>query len=107
RNDQYTEIISGLFAGDDVVTRGAYGLNFAKGGSGISLKEALDAAHGHEHNEDGSEMTSKQRTDRAAKKAGAQATGGTNNPVLLACIIAAGFILLGFAQYRWNKGGHS
>jgi len=107
KNDQFTEIISGLLAGDDVVTRGAYGLYFAKGGSGISLKEALDAAHGHEHNEDGSDMTSRQRTEQAAKKAGAQATRGVNSQILLACMIAAGFIFLGVAQYRWNKGGQS
>jgi multidrug efflux pump subunit AcrA (membrane-fusion protein) len=56
-NDRYVEVSSGLFPGDEVVTCGAYSLMFAGGGAGISLKEALDAAHGHEHNEDGSEMT--------------------------------------------------
>ena len=40
-------------------------LAFAGSGN-ISLKEALDAAHGHEHNEDGSEMTAE---DKARKKA--------------------------------------
>lgn len=55
-NDRFVEIVSGIFPGDEVVTRGSYSLHFA-GGTGISLKEALDAAHGHEHNEDGSEMT--------------------------------------------------
>lgn len=54
-NDRYVEIISGVFPGDEVVTRGAYSLSFA-GGGGLSLKEALDAAHGHEHAADGSEM---------------------------------------------------
>jgi hypothetical protein len=63
-NDRYVEVESGLFPGDEVVTQGAYSLMFAGGGAGISLKEALDAAHGHEHNEDGSEMT---EADRAAK----------------------------------------
>jgi cobalt-zinc-cadmium efflux system membrane fusion protein len=48
------EILSGVFPGDEVVTHGAYPLGFAGGGS-TSLKEALDAAHGHEHNADGSE----------------------------------------------------
>jgi membrane fusion protein, heavy metal efflux system len=57
RNDRYVEVISGLFPGDEVVTQGSYSLGFAGGGQSISLKEALDAAHGHEHNEDGSEMT--------------------------------------------------
>jgi len=55
-NDRFAEVISGLFPGDDVVTRGAYSLSFA-GASSISLKEALDAAHGHEHAADGSELT--------------------------------------------------
>ena len=56
-NDRYIEIVSGLFPGDEVVTRGAYSLSFA-GGGGVSLKEALDAAHGHEHAADGSEPKS-------------------------------------------------
>lgn len=54
-NDRHVEIISGLFPGDEVVTRGAYSLSFA-GGGGVSLKESLDAAHGHEHAADGSEL---------------------------------------------------
>lgn len=54
-NDRYVEILSGLFPADEVVTRGAYSLSFAGGGS-VSLKEALDAAHGHEHAADGSEL---------------------------------------------------
>lgn len=61
------EIVDGLYPGDEVVTRGSYSLGFAGGGGGVSLKEALDAAHGHTHNEDGSEMTPEQ----AAAKAGA------------------------------------
>jgi multidrug efflux pump subunit AcrA (membrane-fusion protein) len=57
-NDRFVEITNGLFPADEVVTRGAYSLSFAGGGS-ISLKEALDAAHGHEHAADGSELTEK------------------------------------------------
>lgn len=53
-NDGFVEILSGLLPGDEVVTQGAYALVFAGGGT-TSLKEALDAAHGHEHNEDGTE----------------------------------------------------
>lgn len=60
RNDEFVEITSGLIPGDEVVTRGAYALSFAGKGS-VSLKEALDAAHGHEHNEDGSEVTPGQK----------------------------------------------
>jgi cobalt-zinc-cadmium efflux system membrane fusion protein len=55
-NDRFVEISNGLFPADEVVTRGAYSLSFAGGGS-VSLKAALDAAHGHEHAEDGSELT--------------------------------------------------
>ena len=60
-NEERVEIIDGLFPGDEVVTRGSYSLGFV-GSGGPSLKEALDAAHGHEHNEDGSEMTPEQKT---------------------------------------------
>lgn len=59
RNDRYVEVISGLLPGDEVVTQGSYSLGFVGGGQSISLKEALDAAHGHEHNEDGSELSDK------------------------------------------------
>ena len=61
KNDERVEIIDGLFPGDEVVTRGSYSLGFAGAGGGPSLKEALDAAHGHVHNEDGSEMTPEQQ----------------------------------------------
>ena len=53
-NDRFVEITKGLFPADEVVTRGAYSLSFAGGGS-VSLIEALDAAHGHKHAADGSE----------------------------------------------------
>ena len=59
-NDRFVEILGGLFPGDEVVTTGSYALGFA-GGSGPSLKEALDAAHGHEHNADGSEKSADQK----------------------------------------------
>jgi len=55
------EIIDGLLPGDEVVTRGSYSLGFAGSGGGPSLKEAMDAAHGHEHNDDGSEKTKDQK----------------------------------------------
>ncbi len=53
-NDRFVEITKGLFPADEVVTRGAYSLSFAGGGT-VSLIEALDAAHGHKHSADGSE----------------------------------------------------
>ncbi|MEM6910274.1 MAG: efflux RND transporter periplasmic adaptor subunit [Verrucomicrobiota bacterium] len=55
RNGEQVEILEGVFPGDMVVVKGGYALGFA-GAGGMSLKEALDAAHGHEHAEDGSEM---------------------------------------------------
>ena len=54
-NDRSVEILRGLFPADEVVTRGAYSLAFAGAGT-LSLKAALDAAHGHEHAADGSEL---------------------------------------------------
>jgi hypothetical protein len=45
----------------------------------MSLKEALDAAHGHEHNEDGSEMSAEQKAaEEATKRA---ASGGGSLPL--------------------------
>jgi multidrug efflux pump subunit AcrA (membrane-fusion protein) len=58
-NHDRIEVKSGLLPGDEIVTKGAYSLSFAGKGS-VSLKEALDAAHGHPHNEDGTEMTKEQ-----------------------------------------------
>jgi len=68
-NDRVVEIISGLLPADEVVTQGAYSLAFAGGGT-LSLKEALDSAHGHEHNADGSELSKSQ-----TKSAGAHSHG--------------------------------
>jgi cobalt-zinc-cadmium efflux system membrane fusion protein len=71
-NTSLVEIVSGILVADEVVTRGAYSLAFAGGGS-VSLREALDAAHGHEHNEDGSELTPAQKAAQAAKGGGDEA----------------------------------
>lgn len=60
-SNERVEIVEGLMPGDEVVTRGSYSLGFAGSGGGPSLKEAMDAAHGHEHNEDGSEKTKDQK----------------------------------------------
>ncbi len=68
-NDRYVEIVSGIFPGDEVVTTGAYSLSFA-GGGGVSLKEALDAAHGHEHAADGGELPKGGSSAPAAAAAG-------------------------------------
>jgi len=74
RNNSHTEIINGVFQHDEVVTKGAYALSYA-GNTGISLKEALDAAHGHEHNEDGSEMTQDQRNAASTQKSDTNLSG--------------------------------
>jgi len=68
-NDRFVEITKGLFPADEVVTRGAYSLSFAGGGS-VSLIEALDAAHGHKHAADGSEPTEGEAADEHAGETG-------------------------------------
>lgn len=70
QNDRAIEVTQGLLPGDEVVTRGAYSLAFAGKGS-VSLREALDAAHGHPHNEDGTEMTKEQIASVGAEGGGA------------------------------------
>lgn len=103
----WIEIKSGVFLGDDVVTRGSYSLGFVGSGSGISLKEALDAAHGHEHNEDGSEMTSQQKKAKS-KGTEDQAHGATEGDVRMMRIyqIYAGVVTLLaliLFQLLWNS----
>lgn len=73
RNETHVEIMRGLFPGDRVVTNGSYALMFAGSGS-VSLKEALDSAHGHEHNEDGSEQTAEQKRSNELEKSGSSGT---------------------------------
>ena len=104
QNDQYIEVIRGLFPGDEVVTTGSYSLGFTGSGS-VSLKDALDAAHGHEHNEDGSEITPEQL---AAKEAEKKAAAGENNDGSLnryLLIYAAVMTLLfaAAAQFAWSS----
>jgi len=87
------EIASGLLPGDEVVTNGAYALSFAGKGS-ASLKEALDAAHGHPHKEDGSEM-SKEEAAATAKNGGVHDNGASDRgPLTLFLAIACGVLLL-------------
>jgi cobalt-zinc-cadmium efflux system membrane fusion protein len=64
-NERFVEIISGVLPADEVVTQGAYSLAFVGGGS-VSLKDALDAAHGHEHAADGSELTAESKKNSGA-----------------------------------------
>ena len=83
-NDRFVEITSGVLPADDVVTRGAYSLSFA-GASSVSLKEALDAAHGHEHEVDGGELTPEKKAEMEAKKRAAagivEPAGGGGSPI--------------------------
>ena len=74
-NDRVVEITAGLNPGDEVVTKGSYSLAFAGKGN-VSLKDALDAAHGHPHNEDGTEMTKEQI---AAQQGSGSAAGHTHD----------------------------
>ena len=98
KNDRFVEVISGLFPGDEVVTRGSYSLGFVGNNSGISLKEALDAAHGHEHNEDGSEISSEQQ---AAEEGHDHAEGGgSSNRLLLFYAIAMTIFVVVLLQKR-------
>lgn len=92
-NDRFVEVLSGLIAGDEVVTNGAYSLAFAGKGS-VSLKEALDAAHGHEHNEDGSEVTADQKAKRAAAAGGQPHEQSKLSQLTLFSLITNGLLLL-------------
>lgn len=104
RNEQFVEVISGLFPGDEVVTTGSYPLSFAGGGGG-SLKDALDAAHGHEHNEDGSEVTDEKKEESAEDHeahAGESAGLFSSTPLLIWAITATVLFIIA-AQLFWNK----
>lgn len=87
-NDRSVEIVRGLFPADEVVTRGAYSLSSAGGGS-LSLKEALDAAHGHAHNADGSEIKGGTNGDNAHTHA--HGTGHSHERI---CMIVSGVLFV-------------
>ncbi len=103
KHDSLTEILKGLFIGDEVITRGSYALANAAPGSGISLKAALDAAHGHEHNEDGSEMTPDQKAARETTANGGGNKDNGNSGFLVPLLVAGGFGLLAMLQLFWNR----
>ncbi|HEY1083576.1 MAG TPA: efflux RND transporter periplasmic adaptor subunit [Prosthecobacter sp.] len=103
QNDQFVEVLEGLLPGDEVVVAGAYALGFAGKGS-VSLKEALDAAHGHPHGEDGSELGK----DDLAKKsgggpAGASGSGWNQLTTFFAATSAMLFLLLIITLIRGRK----
>jgi len=99
RNDKYVEIIKrkdGISVVDDVVVTGGYFLTHSGSDKG-SIKEALDAAHGHEHNADGSEMTPEQRKAKEAEKraaAGGSGGEGEYSSSLVTALIATNVITL-------------
>jgi len=108
QNEDYIEVINGVFPGDDVVTQGSYSLGFAGDGSGISLKDALDAAHGHEHNEDGSELADGQKKSNGSEEpvhdhGEGQGVSPGYNKVLLIYGGVMTLIALILAQQLWNK----
>lgn len=96
KNDTHVEILKGLFPGDEVVIKAAYPLAYA-GGETISLKQALDAAHGHEHNEDGSEMTPEQRARKTAGTADA-IKGNASLSIFLGVLSAVLLALLALSR---------
>jgi len=87
------EIVSGLLPADEVVTRGAYSLSFAGGGS-VSLKEALDAAHGHEHAADGGELTPEKKAEMTAAKNGGKAAASGGGSKIWMYVSGGLFLLL-------------
>lgn len=93
QNDQFVEVIKGLFPGDEVVTRGAYALGFAGKGS-VSLKEAMDAAHGHPHNDDGSEMSKEQIATGTDHDDHDHSSSGSNWTLLTTFFAATSALLL-------------
>lgn len=97
KNDTHVEILKGLFPGDEVVVKAAYPLAYAGEGT-ISLKEALDAAHGHEHNEDGSEMTPEQRAQKTAATADAKGSASQRLSVFLGILSAVLLALLALSR---------
>jgi hypothetical protein len=104
-NDRFVEITNGLLPADEVVTRGAYSLSFA-GASSVSLKEALDAAHGHEHAADGSELTPEKKAEIETKKGDAAGhaheEGGVSSLWMYATIVL--FSLLLIAVFTKKRG---
>lgn len=106
-NAERVEILSGLRPGDEVVTRGAYALSFAGKGN-VSLKDALDAAHGHPHNEDGTEMTKEQIA--AEKENGhdhAHSNDGKSSPLVIMLAVTCGLLFVLLLVAAWLLRKHS
>lgn len=108
QNDRLIEIQQGLFPGDEVVTRGAYSLAFAGKGS-VSLKQALDAAHGHAHNDDGSEIDEDHDHDHGAQahEHGRERAKAPPLVLLLSATNVLLLILLALSTSRRRAAAHS
>jgi cobalt-zinc-cadmium efflux system membrane fusion protein len=104
-NDRFIEITEGLLPGDEVVIKGAYALSFAGKGS-VSLKEALDAAHGHPHNEDGTEMTKEQQAAHAAAHGGEDHDHGHGGALLWQIISGVLALVVGVMSF-YRRGAES
>lgn len=103
QNDQFVEVLEGLLPGDEVVVAGAYALGFAGKGS-VSLKEALDAAHGHPHGEDGSELSKDQLSRQTdGTQGGGASSGWTQHAIFFAATSALLFALLVITLIRGRK----
>lgn len=104
-NDRVVEIVSGLLPSDEVVIQGAYSLAFAGGGS-LSLKEALDAAHGHEHAADGSELKAGAKAAPAASGKDDHGHAHGDGPAsslfwkLLSGVLFVALLVIGFMKQR-------
>jgi membrane fusion protein, heavy metal efflux system len=103
-NHEFVEVKSGILPGDEVVTRGAYSLAFAGKGS-VSLKDALDAAHGHPHNEDGTEMSKEQLATQGAGGHGHEhgASNWNQLTILFAATSGLLFVLLIVGTFMKRK----
>lgn len=88
RNDRFVEIVRGLLPGDEVVTRGAYALSSAGRGT-VSLREALDAAHGHPHDEDGNPISGSESGHHAEEEGHSHESHGSHASTPLTLFFAA------------------
>jgi multidrug efflux pump subunit AcrA (membrane-fusion protein) len=96
QNDESAEVLEGLAPGQQVVTNGSYSLGFVSSGSGSSLRETLDAAHGHKHAEDGSELTEEDDHDHEATEHEGESSAGGKTNIFLAAYAAIATLLLLF-----------
>lgn len=105
-NDERVEIISGLFPGDEIVLKGAYVLSFADKRNTASLKETLDAAHGHPHNEDGTEMTAEEIAAAEGEHDHDHHDEGMSPLVVFLTIACGALLLLLIASVFYKKPQH-